>query len=142
MPLFNIVSKKLKPSEYVVQKVEEGKAMRTVLPFLSRKLGIPSMKNYLAFACDEKRKPVARLDMDIPLEEQGVPPLSFIYVSPMDATPKGPDGEELPLALDLKTSRQKSEEEEDMPPPPPPPEEEGDTCTKRRDEQEEEARRR
>ncbi|KAF5225475.1 hypothetical protein ECC02_001238 [Trypanosoma cruzi] len=142
MPLFNIVSKKLKPSEYVVQKVEEGKAMRTVLPFLSRKLGIPSMKNYLAFACDEKRKPVARLDMDIPLEEQGVPPLSFIYVSPMDATPKGPDGEELPLALDLKTSRQKSEEEEGMPPPPPPPEEEGDACTKRRAEQEEEGRRR
>ncbi|RNF01720.1 hypothetical protein TraAM80_06904 [Trypanosoma rangeli] len=142
MPLFNIVAKKLKASEYVVQKVEEGKALRTVLPHISRKLGIPSMKNYVAFMCDEKRQPVGLLDMDVPLEEQGVRPLSFIYVSPIDATPKRPDGRELPLASELKQIRQQEEEEEDVPPSPPPPlEEKEETLVKLHAEEEEAAKR-
>lgn len=119
MPVYNIISKKLKQSQFVVQKVDDGKPLRTVLPFISKKLGIPSMKNYVAFACSEKR-PVARLDMDIPLGDQGVYPSSYIYISPIDATPKGPDGEELPFASELKKKGQVQKEGVDIPPPPPP----------------------
>ncbi|KAH9601366.1 hypothetical protein LSM04_000604 [Trypanosoma melophagium] len=117
MPLYNIIAKKLKPTEHIVQKVDDGKAMRSVLPFLSIKLGIPSMKNYVAFSCDENRRPVARLDMDTPLEEQGMLPFSYIYVAPIDATPKDANGEELPLVSDLKQASREIEEE-DIPPPP------------------------
>ncbi|KEG13279.1 hypothetical protein DQ04_01101000 [Trypanosoma grayi] len=118
MPIYNIIARKLKPSEFIVQKVDEGKSLRSVLPFISRKLGIPSMKNYVAFSCDKSRRPVARLDMDIPLEEQEVLPLSYIYISPIDATPKGPDGEELPLVSELKRDHNR-DGEDDVPPPPP-----------------------
>ncbi|ORC92273.1 uncharacterized protein TM35_000044870, partial [Trypanosoma theileri] len=138
MPLYNIIARKLKPSEHIVQKVDDGKAMRSVLPFLSRKLGIPSMKNYVAFSCDENRRPVARLDMDTPLEDQGMSPFSYIYVAPIDATPKNANGEELPLVSELKQTS-KEIEEEDIPPPPPPLPDDSNTG---RDVEEEEARKR
>ncbi|CUI14232.1 Hypothetical protein, putative, partial [Bodo saltans] len=106
MPVYRIVGKKWTAQSKIVLNVDPGKGLRSALPNLSKKLGIPSMKLYGAFRTSSDRQPNAQLDLDVALEAQGVNVGDYIFVAPLDSAPQSPDGKQLPMATQAEQSDQ------------------------------------
>ncbi|CUG84227.1 Hypothetical protein, putative [Bodo saltans] len=127
MPVYRIIGKKWTTAQKLVQTVEPGKPLRTVLPPLSRKLAIPSMKFYNAYAVDAEKKPIFLLDLDVALEEQGVQAGDYIYVAAQDGAPTLADGSPIPIAprvlaevaAPVGAATVPQTESNESPPPPP-----------------------
>jgi hypothetical protein len=135
MPIYKLIGYKWTVSQKLVQSIDDQAPLLKVYPLISRKLGIPSMKNFRMCACDGTT-PVRIIDPEKTLKEQDVPGMACLYVAEADNIPStvtdlgssssGGAGAS-PPADDGSSSAEA--------PPPPPPADEDDGAKKKAEEE-------
>eukprot|EP00758_Cryptobia_borreli_P004226 Tbor_TRINITY_DN4254_c0_g1::TRINITY_DN4254_c0_g1_i1::g.23900::m.23900 len=87
MPVCRIISKKVKSTDKVVQSIDETKPFKVVMPPISKKLEIGSMRHYTAYICDANKNPIKKIDPEVLMSEYGVTQGTFIFIASNDALP-------------------------------------------------------
>jgi hypothetical protein len=110
MPIYRLIGVHVNGTKWnlsakLVQSIDDMQPLVKVLPLISRKYNIPSMKSYKMYACDASGTPVREIDVERALKEQGVEPMGALFIAPAEQV--------LPTAA--------SAAEPPPPPPPPPP---------------------
>ena len=86
MPIFKLIGHKWTVSQKLVQSIDDHAPLLKVLPLISRKLSVPSMKNFKIYACDGTT-PVREINPEKSLKDQNVEAMSCLYISPADQVP-------------------------------------------------------